>query len=424
LARTVEGFKDDLRTSFYDGVDRESIIRKLVEDVGYSAFEEMEEIDHDEERKIGPFSIMLPWSQRKDDVRKYWNQSFNPQEDALSRAYYKVRDLNPIASIRPSDFSTAYGLMPKNTSLGLPEVTRDKRYAAKYLHRAQQIRVPDDIYPCILYWRGQSAGLRVTPKQRVVWGFDHAETILGATILYPLIRVLRDKPGFSAWLGDVFVDEGVTRILNKARGRRIISMDFSGFDSSLSGKFLDLVDSILGSWFNKIGDDRVHLLGQISNTVGIVVPYDVWEGRTGGMPSGSVLTNMRDTIANLLAGYYVGYRAKSELIDYEVLGDDSVYLFRNDMDALSLSKFVKELGLVSNPDKMFVSTRSCHYLQRWHSLDHVDLGVSRGCRSPFRALSGMTGKEHWFKEVKMEDGTILKWNKYMETARLIMQVEC
>jgi hypothetical protein len=381
--------------------------------IGYTSFKELTEIDQHEKGKIGSFSIMLPYSERTATVEAYWQQRFNADMDCFTSAVQSVKYLIQFRSLRPTSFSTAYNQMPEGTSLGAPWFTSDKRYASDYLDRAERVRSPDDINPCVLYWRGQAKGLHEIPKQRVVWGFDHAETILGATILYPCLTALSKLHGFSAWLGDVYVDEAMTRLLSKADGRRIISMDFSGFDSSLHRHLLDAVDDILASWFTGMGPGRVKLLGIISDTVQLIVPGEILGGRTGGMPSGSVLTNLRDTIANLIAGFYVAYRNRTTLIDYELLGDDSVYLWEEDLSPEAVASSVAELGLESNPDKQFVSARSAHFLQRWHSLDYKVNGVCRGVRSPFRALSGMLSYERFKRD----------WSKYMDTSRWIMQVE-
>jgi len=413
MARTATGFQEDLRTPLYGKEPRERILEDLEEKVGYTDFEELTSIDEAEKAKVGPWSIMLPYTEREADLQKYWHQEWNADSEVLAHAVESVTSLVPKGALRLASFEAAYDLMPKDTSLGLPWVSRERGYARSYLDRAKSVKSPEDIFPCILYWRGQSAGLKKLPKQRVVWGFDHAETVLGATVLYPVLNYLREHNGFSAWLGDVYVDVAMTRLLRRAQGRRVISADYSGFDSSLHRNLLDKVDDVLASWFDKPGAERVHLLGIISDTVPIVVPYDVLGGRTGGMPSGSVLTNLRDTIANLIAGTYVAYRVGCRIEDFEVLGDDSVFLFSDDLPPEQFSEAVTDLGLSCNPEKQFVSRESAHFLQRWHSLKYVRNGLCCGVRSPYRAISSMLGYERFR----------VGWNKYLDSARWIMQVE-
>jgi hypothetical protein len=404
---------EDLRTPFYNGLSREEIIQLAEKEVGYTEYEELTEIDEHEKSKIGPYSIMLPARERFDNLKKYWTQSWNPEESALSNAFKYVCSLMPARSLRPQGFSEAFSLMPKDTSLGLPWLSRDRVYAHLYFERAQACRTVEDIFPAVWFWRGQPKGLTEIPKQRDVWGFDHAETVLGATILYPTLAAMKLRSGFAAWLGDAYVDKEATDLLRIAKGRLVVSLDYSSFDSSLHRSLLDLVDEVLKYWFVDSIHDRITLLGEISATVPIVVPYDVWRGRNGGMPSGSVLTNLRDTIANLLAGAYCAYRNGTVIEKFMVLGDDSVYLFQQELDPAAIAKTMLELGLECNPDKQFVSRRSLHYLQKWHSLDYSVEGVNVGVHSPYRTLSGMCGYER-FKQ---------GWSKWMDTARWIMQVE-
>jgi len=413
LGRCERGFETDLRTPFYDGEPREEIIKRLEKEVGFTSFEELTEIDLHEKEKVGSFSIMLPYEEQKENVEKYWHQKFSANETAFSQAVEKVRSILPLGSLRQWALKTSFGLMPKDTSLGLPWLTKDRAYVQSYFERAARLDSPEGIYPCVKYWRGQSAGLNATPKQRVVWGFDHAETIKGAAVLYPVLEALKMRNGHAAWIGDVAVDEAMTRILRKANGRRVISMDYSGFDSSLAVQLLDATDDVIASWFVGPGSDCVKLIGLIGDTVPLVVPWEVLDGRNGGMPSGSVLTNLRDTIANRIAGEYVGIRSGVPLEDCEVLGDDSVFLFSGDMDPGTVSDCVAELGLESNPDKQFVSTRSAHYLQRWHSLDYVVGELCVGVHSPYRTLSGMTGYE------RLRQG----WQGEADSVRWIEQVE-
>jgi hypothetical protein len=413
LDRCNTGFSCDLRTPLYKEAPREEAIerfRQLATSTGYA---ELDAIDTHEEGKIGPYSIMLPYKELIPTVEAYFSQHWDPDMDGLRYAFSHVVSKVPSRSLRPMSFQNAKNAMPKGTSLGCPWVTSDVAYADLYLQRAVKATSVTEFYPDIKYWRGQPKGLKEIPKQRVVWGKDHMETIIGATILYPVLEVLKRVSGFSAWLGSGFVDAEATALLTQAHGRRIYSIDYSSFDSSLTRGLLDLVDQVLITWFTVDATARIKLLGEVNATSGLIVPFEVLVGRNGGMPSGSVLTNLRDTLANLLAGYYCAYRLDVDLDQFMVLGDDGVFLFSDDVSELELSQVMAELGLTCNSDKQFISTRSIHYLQRWHSLDYLVQGVCVGAHSPYRTLSGMLGYERW------KNG----WNKFMDSARWIMQVE-
>lgn len=248
LDRCEAGFDKDLRTPLFGGRAREEILEILERTIGHTGFMELEAIDTKERSKVGPISIMRPFKDRRDDVLKYSHQLWNADPGSFNIAVDEVKSLLPQGSLRLASFETAFDMMPKDTSLGLPWLTRDRAYVQDYFQRAVHLESPDDVYPCVLYWRGQAAGPNET-KQRVVWGFDHAETIFGATVMYPVLNSLRRLPGFSAWQGNDAVDLAITNLLRSSQGRRIISMDYSGFDSSLHINMLNAVDSILAYWF-------------------------------------------------------------------------------------------------------------------------------------------------------------------------------
>jgi hypothetical protein len=413
LSRTAAGFKTDLRSPLWSSRPREEILATLDDYLGRAPFEELATIDEVEREKCGPFSIMLPYKERSSDVDAYWHTGWDPSgvlDVVVSRlvSLIKVR-------LRPTDFDTAFGLMPRDTSLGLPLMTRDRGAATEYLKRAQRITDCSEIYPCVIGWRGQAQGLHLLPKQRVVWMFDHAETILGATILYPVLNVMKEMRGFSAWKGSDAVDLAATRILHGYPSPRMkYSFDYSGFDSSVTRGMLDVIATVLCHWFDPEAHSRIMLLLENMATISLVVPFVIKSGRDGGVPSGSVLTNLVDTLINLLAGFYCSERLGIELLDYEVLGDDSVFVFNSDPPLDEISEVMSELGLKCNPEKQWTSSRSIHFLQRWHSVEYEVDGICRGVRSPFRAVNGMMSYERFVAK---------GWSKYMDTARWIMQVE-
>jgi hypothetical protein len=361
MARRREGYSVDLRSPFYGGIDRNVIAEKF--QVLDLEFEELISLDRKERDDIGPFSIMLPFTEIVDSVQAYFSQYMSPDPEALKYAYSQVSSLLPHHGLRMMKLSTSFGMMPRDTNLGLPFLSRDRSLAIEYLRRAEQLRDPSEIFPCVLGWRGQANGTD-RPKQRVVWMFDHAETILGSSILHPVLDVLRSINGFSAWSTPLDVDNAVTRILKvgEEAGVPIISMDFSAFDSSVPRGMITLAFDLLRDWYSEMARERINLLEEIFATVSLVCPDKLWTGRDGGVPSGSALTNLIDTLINLLVGFYASYRLGVDLIDYELLGDDSVFVFTPGVAMEKLSEVIGELGMTSNPEKQFISYYSAHYL--------------------------------------------------------------
>lgn len=392
LDRLNRGNDTDFRTPLYDAAPRDEIIKNLSSVLGSADEEELAQLEERDKSKIGPLSLIPPFSEWRDKVDAYWHQSFHAEESALNEAMSIVQRIVPARSIRPAAWSTVPSLLNPSGNYGLPWLTKDKKYLSWYMEDAKNLQSVEDSWPCMLYTRGQASNLKET-KVRPVWGYWHGDTIAGARVLTPMLDSLRRSSGFAGWSTEQAVDKAITRLLDKCGDRRLLSSDYESFDSSVPVEVLNVVDDILAGWLDDEGEQIVRLLGQIANVISLVIPYEVLSGRNGGIPSGQVFTSLRGTIVNLLAGVYAGIRAGSSLEDYEVLGDDSVFLFEQGLEPELFSEFVAELGLTANPSKQWISSTSAHYLQRLHRKIHTIDGICIGVRTPYRALSGMVGQE-------------------------------
>jgi hypothetical protein len=354
---------------------------------------------------------MLPWAQRRDDLEKYFSQTFNGDEEVLNACEDAIVAKYPI-SVNPVSYEDSAGYMPTDTNLGLPIFSRDRGAIPQYVERAYTLRSADDIYPAVVGWRGQPNGT-VKPKQRIVWMMDHVETIVGGAVMHPILDALRVLPGFSAWGTPEDVDVAVTRIMRKAQGRMIVSGDYSGFDSSVPRELIAIAFSIIGRWLVSGFEDRLSLLEEVFATLPIRTPDGLRDGRNGGVPSGSALTNLVDSVINLLVAYYVAFRAGVTVEDIEVLGDDFVCLFSDEISPSELECYAKELGMEMNADKQYISATSVHYLQRLYDVEYTLNGIYPGVRSAMRGVSGYTGQERFKKN----------FTRWRFTARAVSQWE-
>jgi hypothetical protein len=414
LFRSSTGDSRDLRTPFAGGRPREEIEERYRKEVGFTKYAELTAIDEKEISKWGSFSIMLPWTERRDSVTDFEHQTFSADMATLDKVVWEMSKLFPRSSFRPMDIHTAVLSMPRGKMLGLPTMSSDDSLIPQYEQRA---RINAPTYPAVAGWRGQAAGLHVPPKQRLVWMMDHKETIDGLRILYPVLNRLRVLPGFSAWSNDLAVDTAITKLLQTASGlgETVVSADYSGFDASVSYTLIQYVFDLLRYWFTDETKSLLDELETVFTTIPLVTPDGVFTNRKGGVPSGSALTNLVDTLVNVMAGRYAALKLGVTLQAFEVLGDDSVFVFHPFMGVDELSEVLSELGLESNPEKQFVSKRSAHFLQRWHSLDYLLSGEARGVRSLYRALNGIMSLERW---VPTEQSKY----KYLMAARAIMQI--
>jgi hypothetical protein len=383
--------------------------------IGVIGIPVLDERDEKEIEKIGSYSIMKPSSERLPSLMEYGHASFDPDMGSLKRAFDTIcRDM-PAHSVRPWSLESAYKQVYRDSeNLGLPYLTKDKSYLNYYLEVARKILTPEEFDPAMWYWRGTATGPSEAPKQRDVWGVPHYETILGQTIYKPWLSVISNREGHAAWVGDWKVDDAMTRILKKANGRPVYSLDQKSFDKKLSYEMLMMARDYMEHCLSTSVSERIWLLAEVGATLSIVVPYDVvHQNRKGGMMSGRVGTNPEDTELNRMACWYCAYRDGTTIEDGEWMGDDAVVLFKDPIDPDDLAVYMSELGLECNPDKQFISSTAVHYLQRVHTLDYQIDGRCVGVRSPYRALNSMMSYE------RLKKG----WNKYMDTARWIMQVE-
>lgn len=414
LSRSIRGSSQDLRSPLYKAAPRREIIDAMTEMIGPFGNAEMDAIDDKELKKIGTFSVRLPFEEIRDTLYAYFDNP-NPLGDPKSfrMARERLMSLVPYRSLRSAPLTHAFGKMPKGTNLGCPLFSNEPEDAYVYLERARTIKSASEIYPFVLFWRGQANGTPI-PKQRHVCGGDHVDTILWESLLIPLLETLRRMPGFAAWNDISYIDETMTELLQFADRLNtvVISGDFKNFDTTLSSHIINTCFDCCESWFQKNDSRIINILREEFLTTGVICPDGVLSDRNGAVMSGSGGTNIIDSLANLFAAEYVSARTGVDLRRCEVMGDDSVSVYELDLSQ-DLEEIMAEIGLVASSDKQFISARSCHYLQRWHSLDYTIDGVSHGVRSPYRFLSGAMSYE------TLRGG----WNKFMDSTRWVMQLE-
>ena len=411
LMRAEVGNEEDFRTPFLERFSRAEGAVFLTQEIGpanWSAFEENDEI---ERNNMGPLSVIPPYGERDDSVRSYWQQDWDPDDRALNTAVERVAAILPPRSLRPLSYIAASARVPRGGNLGLPELSNRDPFRHDYEERARLLRDVEDVYPCMLFTRGQSSGGPIS-KARPVWGMDHAETFLGARYMYPALDALRERRGFSAWSGSDAVDVAVSELFARRPSDVKFSMDFSGLDASVHARLISIVFGILSSWFTRGGQDLA-LQEEIFRTVGIVTPKGIYVGRSGGVPSGSVWTNLVDTLVCRLAFEYVSARFGLGAPLLECMGDDALVIWRPSPTLGDVQGAVSELGLRINTSKTLVSEERAHYLQRVHTLEYNVDGLFRGVRSPYRSLNGMMSLE------RRRPG----WSAAMYSVRWILQVE-
>jgi hypothetical protein len=456
LARIAIGSTVDLRTKLFDEQDRKILLTKLYKEVLLPHKLELDPVLYDLEDKetklFGPYSIMAPYDVRKEGVLEYYNHqhpdSFQPNWKFLSKAVATVRALNPKGLLNSLNPIEANRRLPKSTNWGLPYIAKGSDANEDYLQDVLDALASNDTSsifskPCLLGWRGQPSGGPV-PKQRVVWMYPHSVSILEKCICDPLVKSLTKRPTFHSWLGLDYVDKNITTIMDNIQNRNnkdctlLLSIDFSGFDKRLHHLFINLAFDIIKYWFNEKDQSILSDIQQYFTHCKLVSPDGILDG-VHGVPSGSGLTNVVDSILNLIAYHYLLLRGNFTDQGVMVQGDDGLYSisgFRsfNYKRILNfISNVLSELCLVLNTEKQFYTfyyhdtkvgiingkdyhctSLACHFLQRLHSnFARYEDGLYHGIRSVVRTFNGMLSHE-----------TIKRgWNKWFESIRFLMQLD-
>jgi hypothetical protein len=415
LRRVDEGFDTNIMTPFFPKEFTEENYGRYVQVLSETDFATVNEIEADEAAKFGPFSLRAPYGDRRELVYEYFSQAgFTGDYGRLLKAFDKV-SLLVSSPLNALSLEEAYQQMPNGTNLGLPFFSRQDEFRVEYLNRAKSFDKAGyegcHLYPAIIGWRGQPKGKY--PKQRTVWMMDHVETIIGLSIQIPVLQALRGKDEFVAWNDLGTVDSYITDVISNAK-QPIISADFSGYDMNLSYDLVHLSFDLLRNWFTPKWHKRLDFLESEFLHVGLLTPEGILEGREAGVPSGSALTNLIDSLAQLLFWHYV---LEDNIQFITVLGDDGVVVPSTSIGISDITELaMKDFGMKVSADKGMVSSDQVMFLQRTHLAGYTIDGVMRGIRSGVRTFNGIMHMEsinHWPR------GVI----KYMLSARSIMQLE-
>jgi hypothetical protein len=235
-------------------------------------------------------------------------------------------------------------------------------------------------------------------------------------IQIPLMRALQGRSGFSAWLGQDDVAFSIHRMMERCPpGGTLISVDYTNFDASVPREVLIEVFMIIKSWFTVESAPLVDFLLDYFMECPLIVPGCVYKERTGGIPSGSVLTNLVGSLANLWSFFYAVHRSTGSVQDFQVQGDDGVYCVKGIKDQVQLAEVLaNELGMVLSTEKNLIGWREVHFLQNVYRTSYKNSnGLGVGVRPLMRVLNGMLSYER-FKT---------NWSGYLDTLRWFQQLE-
>lgn len=208
--------------------------------------------------------------------------------------------------------------------------------------------------PCIAFARTQKGN-----KTRLVWGYPLDMTLLESRFGVQLIekfKTIRTPITYSLRRYELGA-----RLAATIRARYSLSLDFSKFDSTLSSEVITMAFKILKTWFQMDEEDERawKIVTDYFIRTSIVMPDGhLYTGKNHGVPSGSLFTQLIDSISNFLISQAVflscGIFVPTEC--HHVLGDDSVVSTNSDINLHDLRRAFKRYGLNLNMEKSKIST--------------------------------------------------------------------
>lgn len=327
--------------------------------------------------KFGPRSIASPWSDRVKTI----NESFETH-DTIG----KIEHLTSLGRLKPIDVSNAILKLKNNTSSGLPSLEK-KRLAKKTIKEEFDAQL-NMKYPCMLYTRTQESG-----KTRNVWGFPISDTLNEMRYYIPLLVHQRKLPYRCALHEPNYINEKISQLIlrcNSDKSMCLISIDFSAYDASVKSELQDLSFEYIKSCFQDTERQSLDYIAHRFKTIPIWTPDGIKEGEHG-VPSGSTFTNEVDSIAQATIAVN---KAGLNVDDFQVQGDDGVYLIKESMRS-ELYKHFQSYGLSVNLDKSYCSKDFVVYLQNLYHSDYMKNGKISGIYPIYRALNRILFQERW-----------------------------
>jgi hypothetical protein len=220
---------------------------------------------------------------------------------------------------------------------------------------------------------------KIMSKLRVVIGVNKEDTCLGKPFLNRLIAIckqIRNPDGtsmFSALMSQQVIDKTMQVMLSTAdkNGLTVLSTDFSGFDATINPFLMWDVAKAVSTWMSPRAA-RMFLgivYSEFFNCM-TIAPCGIWEAKPSSMKSGTIFTNILDSLYNLSSqryGVYAGFY--EDILDHNVQGDDA-NIVGHGVNPDNFEKCVASLGLVGNKDKQYYVEKTLAFCQKIHVLGY------------------------------------------------------
>lgn len=281
-------------------------------------------------------------------------------QKAINAAYALLARPHDAPFLRVLNDGEMVDALKLETSAGIGLIGGKGRNIAEGLRREGMVRAhlkaPN---PCLAYARTSLGG-----RTRLVWGYPLEMTMMEARFARVLIDYfLRNESPMAFGLSGYAKG---TKIECNIKGHgTVYSLDFSKFDAHVPPKLINAAFDCLGTWFSP--EDREQFgwntIRHYFVSTPIVMPDEnLYVGKRKGVPSGSFFTQLVDSYVNLVLIFYGALRQGLVIPGDRVLvlGDDSIFAVRGNLDLAVFAKDMADLGMVLHPEKCGVNT--LHFL--------------------------------------------------------------
>lgn len=371
--------------------------------------------ENDMAEKVGPMSVMAPLNDRWEDIYSYFEAIHSPQQPVSDEAVKQViNELNRVKGVRMLNQANTLAAMDLGKAAGAPFLGKkrdhvDQTIPCDLLFSTKDLTVVAQQSTkwkscAMLGWRGQEGG--PTPddtKQRVIWMFPFAISILELQMYIALIRACQRAEFNPAWISQDAVDMRMTQLMKtKGRNDEIVCTDFTKFDQHFNATMQEAAKSVIAGIVSP-GENERDWLREI-----YPVKYQIplLAGKTlitglHGVASGSGGTNWDETAAHRALQYEAASAAGSQLNRNSMCSGDDGCLSYPGISVEQVTESYTSHGLDMNETKQDHSVREATYLRRWYDIEYRKDGLCRGVYATTRAIGRLLAQEreydpkHW-----------------------------
>jgi hypothetical protein len=251
--------------------------------------------------------------------------------------------------------------------------------------KGYKITLPDSC----AYNRLQISERTKAPKVRPVWGYPFEVIIEEGRFFYPLLSSIKSKREDHCYAIGLEMANGGMSYINDAHQRLFLkkhdfwmNLDFSNYDASVPSWLIRDVFNIISEWYDfsriQSSDGRIWSVNPVQqrrryakfvnyfiNTT-IRLPNGERYRKVSGVPSGSMFTNLIDTLCNAVICRFIAYHTTGSFPLFDLyMGDDGLLLIRGHANLKDWKRLAKRFfGMEFSADKAWVTKNpdNIHFL--------------------------------------------------------------